>query len=266
MAEDFPDLQEQDPETPARDQLRVDVSGWEGPLDVLLSLARDQKVDLTHISILELADQYLAWITAARRFNLELAADYLVMASWLAYLKSRLLLPEEEKETDEPTGEELAEALAFQLRRLEAMRQAGEQLMARPLLGQERFARAARETASLVYKTVYDVTLYDLLKAYADHHRRQTAKIMHIAPTELYSMEAALDRLRAVLGNVPEWTTLAGFLPKETQKPLVKRSALAATFAATLELAREGQILIRQDGLFGNIFIKDSPRNGGNTP
>ena len=163
-------------ETPRGDvaapsELVVDLDGYEGPIDVLLSLARDQKVDLTKISILQLADQYLAFISAARQMRLEIAADYLVMAAWLAYLKSRLLLPEPQPE-DEPSGAELAAALAFQLQRLEAMQQAGVRLMAGPLLGRDVFPRGAPEGLPLVSRFAYDATLYDLLKAYGDSRRR----------------------------------------------------------------------------------------------
>jgi segregation and condensation protein A len=248
-------------ETPARPaanddhRLVLDLDGFEGPIDVLLTLARDQKVDLAKISILELADQYLSFIQRARRLRLEIAADYLVMAAWLAYLKSRLLLPEPEGE-GEPTGAELAAALAFQLQRLEAMQQAGERLMGRPRLGQDFFRRGAPEALKIVSRAVYDVSLYDLLKAYGDQRGRQTrASALQIAPMELYSMDEALHRLGEMLGHTPDWRTLAAFLPAGL-RGLVYRSAVAATFAASLELVRSGRAELRQDGTFGPIYLK----------
>ena len=237
--------------------LVVDVEGFEGPLDVLLMLARQQKVDLAKISILALANQYLSFIDEARKLRLELAADYLVMAAWLAYLKSRLLLPVP-PDDDEPSGAELAEALAFQLRRLNAMREAGLGLMALPQLGHDRFARGAADDEESVITSVWAVSLYDLLKAYADHHSAKAAAEggLRIEASLLYSPEQALERMEAMLGRFPNWTTLAAFLPPMTGSPLVRRSALAATFVATLELAKAGRLAIRQDGLFGQIWLK----------
>ncbi len=239
-------------------QLVLDLDGFEGPIDVLLTLAREQKVDLAKISILELADQYLSFIQRARRLRLEIAADYLVMAAWLAYLKSRLLLPEPEGE-GEPSGTELAAALAFQLQRLEAMQDAGRALMARPRLGQDFFRRGAPEAIRIVSRMVYEVSLYDLLKAYGDQRGRRRDTALHIEPPDLYSMDEALHRLTQMLGQVPDWRTLAAFLPPGL-KGLVYRSAVAATFAATLELVRAGRAELRQDGTFGPIFLK--PREG----
>lgn len=235
-------------------RLVLDLDGFEGPIDVLLTLARDQKVDLAKISILELADQYLSFIQRARHLRLEIAADYLVMAAWLAYLKSRLLLPEPEGE-GEPSGAELAAALAFQLQRLEAMQQAGAKLLARPRLGQDFFRRGAPETARIVSHTVYDVSLYDLLKAYGEQRGRRQDTALHIAPTDLYSMDEALRRLTEMLGDAPDWRTLAAFLPRGLNG-LVYRSAVAATFAASLELVRSGQVELRQDGAFGQIYLR----------
>lgn len=243
-------------------ELVLDLDGFEGPIDVLLTLARDQKVDLAKISILELADQYLSFIQRARHLRLEIAADYLVMAAWLAYLKSRLLLPEPEGE-GEPTGTELAAALAFQLQRLEAMQKAGVALLARPRLGREFFRRGAPEAMRIVSRSVYDVRLYDLLKAYGDQRAPRKDTALHIAPTELYSMDDALRRLGEMLGQTPDWRTLAAFLPAGL-KGLVYRSAVAATFAATLELVRSGVAELRQDGAFGPIYLK--PRKGSSQP
>lgn len=258
MTESIPGDDFQDPpRAPADDAAFVlQLDAYEGPIDVLLDQARDQKVDLTQISILALADQYLAFVERARQLRLELAADYLVMAAWLAYLKSRLLLPEEE-ESDEPSAAEMAEALAFQLRRLEAMRSAGGRLMARPQLGRDWFARGAPEPRLVVTNAVLDVSLYDLLKAYAGHKSRaQTGDTLHIRATELYSTDLALKRLTEMLGVLPGWSTLASFLPQGITDPLVARSAMASTFAASLELAKTGKVTLRQAKAFDDIYIR----------
>jgi segregation and condensation protein A len=243
---------------PSSAELVVDLEGYEGPIDMLLTLAREQKVDLTKISITQLADQYLAFISAARRLRLEIAADYLVMAAWLAYLKSRLLLPEPAPE-DEPSGAELAAALTHQLQRLEAMQEAGARLMARPQLGRDVFARGAPEGLPRVLKPVYEVTLYDLLRAYGDQRQRKETQVLHIAPPELYSMDDALQRLERILGRVPEWRTLLSFLPPGLRGGIIERSAVAATFAASLELVRSGKLQLRQDSAFGPIYVRSLP-------
>lgn len=248
------------PATPDGEALLVlDIDGYEGPIDLLLTLAREQKVDLTRISILQLAEQYLAFVAEARRLRLELAADYLVMAAWLAYLKSRLLLPEPEEE--QPSGEELAAALAFQLQRLEAMQNAAARLLARPQLGRDVFPRGAPEEVPVAEKRVVDVTLYDLLKAYGEHKRRQAGQgPLHIRPTELFSIEEAIQRLGALLGRLPDWTRLSAFLPKGWDGSSLKaRSAIATTFVATLELAKAGEIELRQDGVFAPIYLRRPP-------
>ena len=236
--------------------LVVDLEGFEGPIDMLLTLAREQKVDLLSISILELADQYLSFISEARRLKLEVAADYLVMAAWLAYLKSRLLLPAEETE-DEPSGSEMAEALAFQLRRLEAMQNSGGKVMALPRLGRDVFSRGAPEGVKILKTPVYDLSLYELLKSYGDQYSRaKEGQLLEIAPTEFYSVDDALDRLQLMLGKTPDWTTLISFLPDDISEPLVWRSALASTFAASLELAKSGQIEIQQGQTFGPMYLR----------
>jgi segregation and condensation protein A len=240
----------------ADDAFVLRLESYEGPIDVLLEQAREQKVDLTQISILALADQYLSFVERARRLRLELAADYLVMAAWLAYLKSRLLLPEQ-KSGDEPTGEEMAEALAFQLRRLEAMREAAAKLMAQPRLGVDRFARGEPERDMVVRAPVWQVSLYDLLKAYGDHKRRQQAAGgLHIEASRLMSMDDALRRLMDMLGAVPGWAMLTRFLPEAAGDPLFARSAVAATFAAALELARSGRVELRQDRPFAPLYLR----------
>ena len=245
------------------DSFLVDVDGYEGPLDVLLSLARDQKVDLTQISILQLADQYLAFVAIARQKNLELAADYLVMAAWLAYLKSKLLLPDMGDE-EQPSGEEMAAVLAFQLRRLEAVREAGNSLIQRNQLGRDFFARGAPEAFTVTLRAVLDASLHDLMRAYGDMKRRQAPKSMSIEPVKLYTVEKALERIWRMLGETPEWVDLSSFLPDDIVDPLVRRSAIASTFTASLELAREGRLNIRQEGVFGRIFLSANP--DGNQP
>jgi segregation and condensation protein A len=244
------------PESVDDGQFLLDLDGYEGPIDVLLALARDQKVDLTKLSILDLADQYLEFVARARRLRLELAADYLVMAAWLAYLKSKLLLPEPEGE-GEPTGAELAAALAYQLQRLEAMQDAGARLMGRAQLGRDIFPRGAPESIRIVAKPVYQLTLYELLRAYGNHvTRQQLPQTLHILPMELYSMDDAMKRLGDMLGHMPDWTVLTSFMPAEFKSALQRRSAIAATFAASLEMVRSGRAQLRQDGTFGPIFLR----------
>jgi len=234
----------------------VDLNGFEGPIDVLLQLARDQKVDLVHISILELADQYLAFVAEARRHNLELAADYLVMAAWLAFLKSRLLLPDLSSE-EEPSGEEMAAALQYQLQRLEAMQNAGQALVERPRLGQDFLPRGNPERFKPREIEILDATLYDLLKAYADQERRKRAhQPMHIEAFEIYTVEDALQRLRGLIGKTPDWQVLWKFLPTGLKGKLLTRSAVASTFTASLEMAKEGKVLIRQTDTYGPIFVQ----------
>jgi segregation and condensation protein A len=247
---------------PPRGSFVVDLDGYEGPIDVLLTLAREHKLDLTKISILALADQYLEFVAEVRRSNLELAADYLVMAAWLAYLKSRLLLPDLGEE-DEPTGEEMAAALAFQLRRLEAMQDAGQKLMARSHLGREFFRRGAPETFRALINPVLEVTLFDLLKAYGDNKRRIEGGTLHIEAFEIFTVEDALHRLQSLLGSTPDWESLWQFLPDGVLEGLIQRSAIASTFTASLELAREGKIKLRQSGPFGPIYLKAAERNAG---
>ncbi len=239
------------------DEFVVDLDGYEGPIDVLLALARNQKVDLTRISILQLAEQYLAFITAARGLRIEIAAEYLVMAAWLAYLKSRLLLPDTEPDDDGPSGAELAEALTFQLRRLESMQQAGLRLMARPRLGREVFQRGAPEGIEVVKTPVFEVSLFDLLKAYGDNRRRVDGSRLRIEPSSLFSIADAIERLSGLLGEMTDWRTLLSYLPPELAADgLLYRSAVAATFAASLELARTGAVELRQTSSFGPIHVR----------
>ena len=241
--------------------LVLDLDGYEGPIDLLLALAREQKVDLAKLSILALADQYLAFIAAQRRLRLEIAADYLVMAAWLAYLKSRLLLPEPPEEAG-PSATELAEALAHRLRLLEAMQRAGASLMARPQLGRDVFARGAPEGLATIDQPVFELSLYELLKAYGDGHRRQHGQVLTIPPSSYASLSEALERLMRIVGQLPDWRELIAFLPAEFHGELrggaTRKSALAAVFAATLELAKSGQLELRQDRLFGPIYLRSA--------
>jgi segregation and condensation protein A len=225
-----------------------------------LTLARNQKVDLKRISILELADQYLSFVAAARRVRLELAADYLVMAAWLAYLKSRLLLPAPET-AEEPSGEELAARLQRQLQRLEAIRDVAARLMSRHRLGRDVFPRGQPEGVVVVRTHTWEATLYELLRAYADSRTRNETAPFVYERTRVYSMEAALARLAPLIGGVADWERLEAFLPAElAEDPEAQRSALSGTFAATLELVRQGRLQIRQMETFGPIFLRRQAR------
>ncbi len=236
-------------------QLVLDLDGFEGPIDLLLSLSREQKVDITKISILALAEQYLTFIAQAQRVNLELAADYLVMAAWLAYLKSRLLLPDDHGE-EQPTGQQMADALAFQLRRLESMQEAGHRLFQRPMLGRDVFAIGAPEGVEVINEAVYEPSLYELMRCYGAIRSRNTDTVLHIAPQDLFTVEQAVERLRRLLGNIPDWADLYAFLPENLKGSLIMRSAVASTFAATLELVRQGQAELRQDGAYHPIYVR----------
>ena len=237
------------------DNLVLDLDGFEGPIDVLLTLARTHKVDIMKISILGLAEQYLAFIQRARALQLEVAADYLVMAAWLAYLKSRLLLPSTDDE-DEPSGAELAARLAFQLQRLEAMREAAGEIMERPRLGQDFYARGEPEPLVVDTTKEFNATLYDLLTIYAAIRERQGASTLQISPARLYSMDDALERLNKLLGHAPDWTILSQFLPDRVDDELMMRSAIASTFAASLELTRQGKLQLNQSQTFAPIYMR----------
>lgn len=239
--------------------LLLDLDGYEGPIDALLRLAREQKVDLTRISILALADQYLAFVAQARRLRLELAADYLVMAAWLAYLKSRLLLPKSSAD-EEPSGTEMAAALKFQLLRLEAMQDAGLRLMDLPRLGRDLFPRGEPAPPRMVRQITYEVSLFELLTAYGHSRSRVEVTALRIEPGDLYSVEDALRRLESLLGATPGWNVMANFLPRELQGGLIWRSALAAVFSASLEMSRQGVVTIRQDGPFQPIYLRRRER------
>ncbi len=244
--------------------LVVNLGAYDGPIDLLLGLARDQKVDLTRISILALAEQYLEFIAAAKRLRLEIAADYLVMAAWLAFLKSKLLLPPAPSEPEpEPTAAQMEAALRYQLQRLQAMQEAGARLMARGVLGRDVFRRGMPEGTPVETTEVWDVKLIDLLKSYAEYRNRSEKPVLRIVATELDTMEAAIERLSHMLGNmvIPDWTTLQSFLPAGLRDDTVGRSHVAATLAATLELVRTGRLQIRQDSNFGPIYLRRPPEN-----
>ena len=246
----------------AAEALIVDVDGFEGPLDVLLMLSRTQKVDLRKISVLQLAHQYLAFVEKAKALRIELAADYLVMAAWLAFLKSRLLLPPDPEE-EGPSGEELAAHLAFQLERLQAMRDAAAKLMARDQLGRDFFARGQREDITRIRTVTYTATLLDLMQGYARIRTRDEFRPYTMDRDDVFTMEQALERMRPLIGFAGTWTDITSYLPEGWESdPARRRSATAATFAASLELVKEGQLEIRQSETFAPIELrrrKDAP-------
>lgn len=259
MTETEPDLWGETPERigqqPDTETFLVDVEGFEGPLDLLLALARAQKVDLSRISILALAEQYVAFINEARRLRLELAADYLVMAAWLAYLKSRLLLPRQDSD-DEPSGEEMAAVLAFRLQRLEAMRAAAVKLVNRNRLGRDVFPRGLPEGVQVLRRSVYHATLYDLLKAYGDQRSQQAVRRVVMAPRKVLSLKEARRILERLVGEIAAWTPLDALVGEFIDDPSMRRSATASTFTASLELCREGVLELRQDKTFAPLYMK----------
>ncbi|WP_425408372.1 segregation and condensation protein A [Hyphococcus sp.] len=237
------------------DALIVNIEGYEGPLDVLLDLARRQKVDIRKISMVALVDQYLLFVDAAKERNLELAADYLVMASWLAYLKSKLLLPAIDDDGDEPTADEMAARLAFQLQRLEAMRKAVEDLQGLPQEGADFFTRGAPEGVRVTQKPDWQADLIDLLKAYATQRIAAVDREYHLEPPAVFSVEAARMRLERILGAIPDWTELRA-LSRNADVDAPDVSVLASSFNAALEFAKAGRIDLRQLGAFEPIYIK----------
>ncbi len=236
--------------------LVVDVAGFEGPLDLLLHLARNQKVDLARISILALAEQYLVFVEQARALRLELAADYLVMAAWLAYLKSRLLIPKQPGDDGE-SGEELAAVLQFRLKRLEAMRDAAARLVNRNRLGRDVFARGMPELVIIEKRNEYSASLYDLLTAYASQRQRQAITNVQIAKRGVWSLKQARDILTRMVGEFRDWTALDSFLVKYLVSPEDRATALASSFAASLEMVREGRIEVRQHEAFAPLYMRN---------
>jgi segregation and condensation protein A len=245
--------------------LIVDVAGYEGPLDLLLALARTQKVDISKISVLALVDQYLVFISEAQKLRLELAADYLVMAAWLTFLKSRLLLPREGPQTEDVSAEELARRLSFRLMRLNAMREAAAQLMNRMRLGRDVFQRGMAEGTKTIRETEYSATVYDLLHAYADQ-RRRTIKVGHVVKARsVWSIKDArvrLERLMGDVGSATDWVAFDNYLERMVVAVEDNQTALASSFGATLEMAREGRVEIMQDGPFAPIYMRPRQSSG----
>lgn len=235
--------------------LMVDVEGFEGPLDLLLTLARQQKVDLAKISILALADQYLAFIEEARKMRLELAADYLVMAAWLAYLKSRLLLPEQHP-AEGLSAEEMANALALRLRRLEAIRKFAEQLMNRPQLGRDVFERGQPEPIAEIKRPQWSATLYDLLSAYASRRQIQSRSVVRVPKRTVWSLAEAREALERLVGQTMDWSPLDQYLVAYLTDPATTATVLASSFAAALEMIREGRLEAHQQGAFSPLYLR----------
>jgi segregation and condensation protein A len=233
--------------------LTINVESWEGPLDLLLALARTQKVDLREISILALVEQYLAFIEQARELKLELAADYLVMAAWLAYLKSGLLLPREAQ--PDPSPEELALRLHLRLQRLEAMREAGARLLARDRIGRDVFPRGAPEGLHRPRAVQWQASLFELIQAYGQVKARNAPRVHIVARRPVMTLDAAIERVSQLLGLRLDWSDIQSFLP-ETADPRLKRSALASSFLAALELARQGRVELRQEGVFAPLYLR----------
>lgn len=239
--------------------LVIDVDGFEGPLDLLLHLARTQKVDLARISVMDLAEQYLAFVDNARKVRIELAADYLVMAAWLAFLKSRLLIPRQTRD-EGPSGEEMAATLAFRLKRLEAMREAAEKLINRDRLGRDVFARGAPEHIPHEGKMAFEANLYDLLSAYAGLRQRTSVTQVTIEKRQVWSLVEARELLTGMFGEMSDWTALDRYLLKYLTDPSERVTAIASAFAASLELVREGRLEIRQDAAFAPLFMRSGRR------
>lgn len=235
------------------DVLTIDIDGWEGPLDLLLTLARNQKVDLRQISILALVEQYLVFIDKARALKLELAADYLVMAAWLAYLKSALLLPKDP--TIDPSPEELALRLQLRLERLNAMRESGARLMARDRIGRDVFLRGDPEGLRVVKARAWDCDYFELITAYGQVKAR-TQPVLHVVKRrQVMTLEEALERVSAMIGRAIEWTAIEAFLP-DFAEPALRKSALASSFVAALELAKRGTIDLQQEASFGPLMVR----------
>jgi segregation and condensation protein A len=241
-------------------QFYILLNGYEGPIDLLLELSRKQKVDLSEISILDLAEQYLKFIENYSTIHLEIAADYLVMAAWLTYLKSRLLLPKDET-TEEYTPEELEEALRYQLQRLEAMQNVSKKLYSRALIGRDIFYGGSIEGINIKYNITYTSSIYDLLNAYSIILKKNE-QINHLTinSSELYSVDQAIQRLKGIFGSITEWTNFLNLIPLFGQNQIVNKSSITSNFVASLELAKNGFIDVKQNETFGNIFLKSRKR------
>lgn len=241
--------------------LLITVDGFEGPLDLLLTLARNQKVDIAKISILKLAEQYLEFVEGAKKLNLELAADYLVMAAWLAYLKSRLILPQEKDSDGEPTADEMATRLRWRLQRLDAMRAASTRLMGRERLDRDVFGRGDPEAVNVIKLRTYKDTLYDLLTAYAtDRVRKLGGKTYRPEMAPVLAIEEARERLERMLCRISDWSALTAMLPFEWSGGARWRSAMASTLLAALEMARDGKVQLQQASPFAEIYVRDGQR------
>jgi len=247
--------------TPGEPALVVDVEGFEGPLDLLLALARQQKVDLAKISILALADQYLAFIEEARKLRLELAADYLVMAAWLAYLKSRLLLPDVTSHEGQSAAD-MATALALRLKRLEAIRDVAERLLGRPQLDRDVFRRGQPEPIAHIKHPEWTATLYDLLSAYAQQRQRTALSHVRLAQRSVWSLAEAREALERLIGQSPDWTRLDEYLISFVVEPSLARTVFASSFASTLELVREGLMEVHQQTAFAPLYVRKSRPSG----
>ncbi len=248
------------------DALVVKLDAYEGPMDILLDLARRQKVDLLQISVLTLVDQYLAFMEEARTRKIELAADYLVMAAWLTYLKSKLLLPKQADEEGELTADEMAARLAFQLQRLEAMREAAEKIMELPQRGRHFFGRGMPEGVRVIRKTEWSADIYDLLKAYTTQRVKAVDATIKYTPPKVYQIEEARERLRRMLGSIPDWADLTALSPiGEIDAP--RSSVIASAFNAVLEYAKDGKVEVRQSGAFQSLYVRDAAQNAaGDNP
>ena len=250
------------PAPPAdEDIMYVDVDGYEGPLDLLLDLARRQKVDLAAISVLALAEQYLAFIETVREKRIEVAADYLVMAAWLAYLKSRLMVPQAPSD-DEPSGEMLAAMLQFRLKRLEAMRRAASQLMNRPRLGYQVYARGMPEPIEIARRHNWEASLYDLLKAYATQRERSNPADYTPLQRTVWSLQDARDILQRLIGDSFDWVPMDTYLADYLASPRERATVRASTFASSLELVRQGHLDIRQTETFGPLLLRRRRADG----
>jgi len=247
--------------TPREGGLLIDVQGFEGPLDLLLHLARNQKVDLARISVLALAEQYLGFVQQARALKIEIAADYLVMAAWLAYLKSKLLIPKAPSD-EEQSAEEMAALLQFRLKRLEAMRDVAARLMNRNRLGRDVFVRGMPEAVVVEKHSEYSASLYDLLTAYAGQRQRRAITSVQIERRTVWSLKDAREVLSRLIGDIRDWTTLDGFLIDYLVKPEERSTAIASSFAASLELVREGAIELRQEVAFSPLYLRARSANG----
>lgn len=244
------------PAAPPDDEiLYVDVAGYEGPLDLLLDLARRQKVDLTQISVLALAEQYLSFIETVREKRIEIAADYLVMAAWLAYLKSRLMVPQQGGD-EEPTGEMMAALLQFRLKRLEAMRRAAQQLMNRPRLGFQVYTRGEPDPITVHRRSLWEATLYDLLKAYSSQRERNVPSDYALRQRTVWSLNEAREILQRLIGDSMDWVPLDAYLSEYLASPEERVTAIASTFASSLELVRQGKVELRQSLTFGPLYVR----------